>query len=86
MKKAFSLLLAVLMILSVFSFATAEEEKEYRDTIYWALTSDQATLDPQNNSDNSKILPQFYSGLLGFDAEGKYVLDIATGYETSKTV
>ncbi len=84
MKKAFSLLLAVLMILSVFSFATAEEEKEYRDTIYWALTSDQVTLDPQNNSDNSKILPQFYSGLLGFDAEGKYVLDIATGYETSE--
>ena len=82
-KKGFSLLLTVLMILSVVSFALAEE-KEYRDTIYWVATNDQDTLDPQNNVNNSKVLPQFYSGLLTLNLEGKYELDIATGYETSE--
>ena len=83
-KKGFSLLLAVLMLLSVFSFASAEEETEYRDTIYWLINTDQDTLDPQNNVNNSKVIPQFYSGLLKLNLEGQYELDIATGYEVSE--
>ena len=82
-KRGLSLLLVVFMLLSLFSFAAAEEEKEYRDTIYWVIANDQTTLDPHYNVDNSRVLPQFYSGLLRLNADGDYELDIATGYERS---
>ena len=44
---------------------------------------DRTTLDPHYNVDNSRVLPQFYSGLLRLNADGDYELDIATGYERS---
>lgn len=83
MKKRVSLLLVLVMLLTCFSFACAEE-KQYRDTIYWVIANDQSTLDPQFNVDNSRVLPQFYSGLLGLGVDGRWTYDIATSFESSE--
>lgn len=83
MKKGFSLVLVIVLLLSLVCVASAEE-KQYRDTIYWVIANDQSTLDPHNNVDNSRVLPQFYSGLLKLNTEGTYELDIATDYTMSE--
>ena len=56
---------------------------EYKDTITWVIGNDQDYLDPQMNVSNSKVIPQYYDGLLGFDSDNNIVCKIAESYESS---
>lgn len=59
-------------------------EGKYKDSITWVIDNDQDTLDPQMNVNNSKVIPEFYEGLLGFDEHNKVVCKIAESYESSE--
>lgn len=76
MKKLLSLVLVALMVLSVFAVASAEPA--YKDTIVYAVGSDQNTLDPAMNTSNQLVLSQIYGTLFKKDAEGNLVGDLAT--------
>ena len=76
MKKLVTLALVAMMILSSFVFASAETT--YKDTIIYAVGSDQNTLDPAMNTSNQLVLSQVYGTLFKKDAEGKLYGDLAT--------
>ena len=85
MKKLVTMLLALLLALSAMPGCVAGlAEGEYKDTIVWVIGNDQDILDPQMNVSNSKVIPQFYDGLLGFDANNNIVCKIAESYESSE--
>lgn len=81
MKKVVALLLATLMLLGTLAVAFAEEEKTYKDTIVYAVGSDQNTLDAAMNTSNQLILSQVYGTLFKKDAEGNLYGDLATSWE-----
>ena len=84
MKKLVTMLLALVLVLStMLGCLPASTEGEYKDTIVWVIGNDQDTLDPQMNVNNSKVIPQYYDGLLGFDTENNVVCKIAESYESS---
>ena len=85
MKKLVTMLLALVLVLStMLGCLPASAEGEYKDTIVWVIGNDQDTLDPQMNVNNSKVIPQYYDGLLGFDTENNVVCKIAESYESSE--
>ena len=85
MKKLVTMLLALVLVLStMLGCLPASAEGEYKDTIVWVIGNDQDTLDPQMNVNNSKVIPQYYDGLLGFDTESNVVCKIAESYESSE--
>ena len=66
-------------------FATAASAEDgYKDSITWVIGNDQDILDPQNNVSNSKVIPQYYDGLLGYDNDGNVVCKMAESYEASE--
>ena len=76
MKKLVTLALVAMMVLSSFVFASAETT--YKDTIIYAVGSDQNTLDPAMNTSNQLVLSQVYGTLFKKDAEGQLYGDLAT--------
>lgn len=91
MKKLLSitaLLLCVSLCLTACSSGTQSEsgdaDNPYKDTIIWAISSDQDTLAPQKNVNNMVVMPQLYSGLLRIGMDGKVECDIAESYEVSE--
>lgn len=84
MKKLISLLALVLSLSMLLSCVPSFAEGEYKDTIIWAISNDQDTLDPQMNVNNSIVIPQFYDGLVGYDVNGEVVCKIAESYEASE--
>ena len=78
MKKLVALVLASIMMLSMFTMATAETA--YKDTLVYAVGSDQNTLDPAMNTSNQLVLSQVYGTLFKKDAEGKLYGDLATDW------
>ena len=56
MKKLVALVLASIMMLSMFTMETAETA--YKDTLVYAVGSDQNTLDPAMNTSNQLVLSQ----------------------------
>lgn len=81
MKKVVALVLATLLLLCACSFAGAEQEKTYKDTIVYAVGSDQNTLDPAMNTSNQLVLSQVYGTLFKKDANGDLYGDLATEWE-----
>ena len=84
MKKLFSLLALILTLSMVLGCMPGFAEGEYKDTIVWVIGNDQDILDPQMNVSNSKVIPQYYDGLLGFDSDNNVVCKIAESYESSE--
>lgn len=85
MKKLVTLLLALVLTLSMtLACVPAGAEGTYKDTIIWVIGNDQDYLDPQMNVSNSKVIPQFYDGLMGFDVNNQVVCKIAESYESSE--
>ncbi len=84
MKKLVSLLTLILALCLTLSCVPSFAEGEYKDTIVWVIGNDQDYLDPQMNVSNSKVIPQYYDGLLGFDSDNNVVCRIAESYEASE--
>ena len=84
MKKLVTLLALVLTLSMVLGCMPGFAEGEYKDTIVWVIGNDQDNLDPQMNVSNSKVIPQYYDGLLGFDVDCNVVCKIAESYEPSE--
>lgn len=84
MKKLVGMTLVLVMALSAMLCGSALSEGEYKDTIVWVIGNDQDILDPQMNVSNSKVIPQYYNGLLGFDVDNNVVCKIAESYESSE--
>ena len=78
MKKLVALVLAAFMMVSMFAVTNAETA--YKDTIVYAVGSDQNTLDPAMNTSNQLVLSQVYGTLFKKDAEGKLYGDLATDW------
>lgn len=64
MKKLLTVLLALAMAFTMVFATAASAEDGYKDSITWVIGNDQDILDPQNNVSNSKVIPQYYDGLL----------------------
>lgn len=75
-KKLLSMALVAALSLSALTVAAAEDS--YKDTIIYAVGSDQNTLDPAMNTSNQLVLSQIYGTLFKKDAEGQLVGDLAT--------
>ena len=84
MKKLVTVLLALAMAFTMVFATAASAEDGYKDSITWVIGNDQDILDPQNNVSNSKVMPQYYNGLLGYDNDGNVVCKIAESYEASE--
>ena len=84
MKKLVTVLLALAMAFTMVFATAASAEDGYKDSITWVIGNDQDILDPQNNVSNSKVIPQYYNGLLGYDNDGNVVCKIAESYEASE--
>ena len=84
MKKLLTVLLTLAMAFTMVFATAASAEDGYKDSITWVIGNDQDILDPQNNVSNSKVIPQYYNGLLGFDNDGNVVCKIAESYEASE--
>lgn len=84
MKKLVTVLLALAMAFTMVFATAASAEDGYKDSITWVIGNDQDILDPQNNVSNSKVLPQYYNGLLGYDNDGNVVCKMAESYEASE--
>lgn len=84
MKKLITLLALVLTLSMVLGCVPGFAEGEYKDTIVWVIGNDQDYLDPQMNVSNSKVIPQYYDGLLGFDVNNNVICKIAESYEASE--
>ena len=84
MKKLLTVLLALAMAFTMVFATAASAEDGYKDSITWVIGNDQDILDPQNNVSNSKVIPQYYNGLLGYDNDGNVVCKIAESYEASE--
>lgn len=83
MKKLVTVLLALAMAFTMVFATAASAEDGYKDSITWVIGNDQDILDPQNNVSNSKVMPQYYNGLLGYDNDGNVVCKMAESYEAS---
>lgn len=68
MKKLLTALLTLAMAFTMVFATAASAEDGYKDSITWVIGNDQDILDPQNNVSNSKVIPQYYDGLLGYAA------------------
>lgn len=84
MKKLLTVLLALAMAFTMVFATAASAEDGYKDSITWVIGNDQDILDPQNNVSNSKVIPQYYDGLLGYDNDGNVVCKMAESYEASE--
>ena len=84
MKKLVTVLLALAMAFTMVFATAASAEDGYKDSITWVIGNDQDILDPQNNVSNSKVMPQYYNGLLGYDNDGNVVCKMAESYEASE--
>lgn len=84
MKKLLTALLALAMAFTMVFATAASAEDGYKDSITWVIGNDQDILDPQNNVSNSKVIPQYYDGLLGYDNDGNVVCKMAESYEASE--
>ena len=84
MKKLLTALLVLAMAFTMVFATAASAEDGYKDSITWVIGNDQDILDPQNNVSNSKVIPQYYNGLLGYDNDGNVVCKIAESYEASE--
>lgn len=84
MKKLVTVLLALAMAFTMVFATAASAEDGYKDSITWVIGNDQDILDPQNNVSNSKVIPQYYNGLLGYDNDGNVVCKMAESYEASE--
>lgn len=84
MKKLLTVLLALAMAFTMVFATAASAEDGYKDSITWVIGNDQDILDPQNNVSNSKVMPQYYDGLLGYDNDGNVVCKMAESYEASE--
>lgn len=84
MKKLLTVLLALAMAFTMVFATAASAEDGYKDSITWVIGNDQDILDPQNNVSNSKVIPQYYNGLLGYDNDGNVVCKMAESYEASE--
>lgn len=84
MKKLLTVLLALAMAFTMVFATAASAEDGYKDSITWVIGNDQDILDPQNNVSNSKVIPQYYDGLLGYDSDGNVVCKMAESYEASE--
>lgn len=84
MKKLVTVLLALAMAFTMVFATAASAEDGYKDSITWVIGNDQDILDPQNNVSNSKVIPQYYDGLLGYDNDGNVVCKMAESYEASE--
>ena len=84
MKKLVTVLLALAMAFTMVFATAASAEDGYKDSITWVIGNDQDILDPQNDVSNSKVIPQYYNGLLGYDNDGNVVCKIAESYEASE--
>lgn len=84
MKKLLTALLALAMAFTMVFATAASAEDGYKDSITWVIGNDQDILDPQNNVSNSKVMPQYYNGLLGYDNDGNVVCKMAESYEASE--
>lgn len=84
MKKLLIALLTLAMAFTMVFATAASAEDGYKDSITWVIGNDQDILDPQNNVSNSKVIPQYYNGLLGYDNDGNVVCKMAESYEASE--
>lgn len=84
MKKLLTALLTLAMAFTMVFATAASAEDGYKDSITWVIGNDQDILDPQNNVSNSKVMPQYYNGLLGYDNDGNVVCKMAESYEASE--
>lgn len=84
MKKLLTALLALAMAFTMVFATAASAEDGYKDSITWVIGNDQDILNPQNNVSNSKVIPQYYDGLLGYDNDGNVVCKMAESYEVSE--
>lgn len=84
MKKLLTALLVLAMAFTMVFATAASAEDGYKDSITWVIGNDQDILDPQNNVSNSKVIPQYYDGLLGYDNDGNVVCKMAESYEASE--
>lgn len=84
MKKLLTALLTLAMAFTMVFATAASAEDGYKDSITWVIGNDQDILDPQNNVSNSKVIPQYYDGLLGYDSDGNVVCKMAESYEASE--
>ena len=84
MKKLLTALLTLAMAFTMVFATAASAEDGYKDSITWVIGNDQDILDPQNNVSNSKVIPQYYDGLLGYDNDGNVVCKMAESYEASE--
>lgn len=64
MKKLLTALLTLAMAFTMVFATAASAEDGYKDSITWVIGNDQDILDPQNNVSNSKVMPQYYNGLV----------------------
>ena len=80
MKKLLTALLTLAMAFTMVFATAASAEDGYKDSITWVIGNDQDILDPQNNVSNSKVMPQYYNGLLGYDNDGNVVCKMAESY------
>jgi len=86
MKKTLALVLALVMLLAMGSFASAEEPAYNPDAIIYQSTSDDPThLDPALCSDGQStgITGQVFSSLMTFDLDRNLVCDVAESYEVT---
>lgn len=82
MKKMLAILLALVMLMSVSSFALAEED----GTLYLCVGSQPETIDPAMNSavDGSVYMRHLFEGLMKHDWEGTGIINgVAESYEIS---
>ena len=83
MKKLVSLLSLVLALAMLVGVVPGLAEGEYKDTITWVIGNDQDCLDPHRCVSNSKVIPQYYDGLIGLDVNNNVVPRIAKSWEVS---
>lgn len=80
---AFVVLLA--MVTALIGSVSAEAGSvAYKDTIRYAASSDQNSLDAPNNTSNSVVLTQIYNGLVKRDQDNELVPDLAESWELSE--